>query len=30
MQEFLDAFVKDYNNARPRILALDKDPALTK
>ena len=29
-QEFLDAFVKDYNNARPRILALDQDPALTK
>jgi len=29
-QEFLDAFVKDYNNARPRILALDRDPALTK
>ncbi len=30
MQEFLDAFVKDYNNARPRILALDQDPALMK
>ena len=29
-QEFLDSFVKDYNNARPRILALDRDPALTK
>ncbi|HLI81187.1 MAG TPA: hypothetical protein VKV03_14465 [Candidatus Binataceae bacterium] len=29
-QEFLDAFVKDYNNARPRILALDQDPALMK
>ncbi len=28
--EFLDAFVKDYNNARPAILALDRDPALTK
>jgi hypothetical protein len=28
--EFLDAFVKDYNNARPGILALDRDPALTK
>jgi len=28
--EFLDAFVKDYNNARPGILALDNDPALTK
>ncbi len=30
MQEFLDAFVKDYNNARPRIMALDRDSALTK
>ena len=29
-QEFLDAFVKDYNNARPGILALDNEPALTK
>ena len=29
-QEFLDAFIKDYNSARPRILALDQDPALTK
>jgi hypothetical protein len=29
-QEFLDAFVKDYNNARPRIMALDQDPALMK
>jgi hypothetical protein len=29
-QEFLDAFVKDYNNARPGILALDQDPALKK
>ena len=29
-QEFLDAFVKDYNNARPGILALDNDPALSK
>lgn len=29
MQEFLDAFMKDYNNARPKILALDKDAALT-
>jgi hypothetical protein len=27
-QEFLDAFVKDYNSARPRILALDQDPTL--
>ena len=30
MEEFLDAFVKDYNNARPQIGALDRDPALTK
>jgi hypothetical protein len=30
MREFLDAFIKDYNNARPSILALDRDPALTK
>ena len=30
MEEFLDAFVKDYNNARPGILALDRDPALMK
>jgi len=30
VQEFLDAFVKDYNNARPRIMALDRDSALTK
>jgi hypothetical protein len=29
-QEFLDAFVKDYNSARPRILALDQDPTLMK
>ncbi len=29
-REFLDAFVKDYNNARPAILALDRDPALSK
>jgi hypothetical protein len=29
-QEFLDAYVKDYNNARPGILALDRDSALTK
>jgi hypothetical protein len=29
-QEFLDAFAKDYNNARPAILALDRDPTLTK
>lgn len=29
-QEFLDAFAKDYNNARPRIMALDQDPALMK
>jgi hypothetical protein len=29
-QEFLDAFVRDYNNARPSILALDRDPALIK
>jgi hypothetical protein len=27
-EEFLDAFVKDYNNARPGILALDRDPAM--
>ena len=26
--EFLDAFVKDYNSARLRILALDQDPSL--
>jgi hypothetical protein len=30
MEEFLDAFVKDYNNARSGILALDRDTALTK
>ena len=29
-EEFLDALVKDYNNARPGILALDRDPAMTK
>lgn len=29
-EEFLDAFVKDYNNARPGILALDQDLILTK
>ncbi len=29
-REFLDAFVKDYNNSRPRILALDQVPASTK
>jgi hypothetical protein len=29
-EEFLDAFVKDYNTARPRILALDQDPELMK
>jgi hypothetical protein len=28
-EELLDAFMKDYNNARPRILALDRDPELT-
>lgn len=28
-EELLDALVKDYNNARPRILALDQDPELT-
>jgi hypothetical protein len=30
MEEFLDAFAKDYNNARSGILALDRDAALTK
>lgn len=30
MEEFLDAFVKDYNNARPAIVALDRDPAVAK
>ena len=30
MEEFLDAFMKDYNNARPQIRALDRDLALTK
>ena len=30
MEEFLDALVKDYNTARPRILALDQDPELMK
>ncbi len=29
-QEFLDAFLKDYNDARSRIAALDRDPALAK
>jgi hypothetical protein len=29
-EEFLDAFVKDYTRARPKILALDQDPALAK
>jgi hypothetical protein len=29
-EEFLDAFVKDYNNARPGILALDRDFTLAK
>jgi hypothetical protein len=29
-QEFLDAFVKDYNNARAGILALEQNPALKK
>ena len=29
-EEFLDAFVKDYNNARPGILALDADWTLMK
>jgi hypothetical protein len=28
IEEFLDAFIKDYNNARSRILALDQDPEL--
>lgn len=29
-EEFLDAFIKDYNNARARILALNQNPALSK
>ncbi|HVN28949.1 MAG TPA: hypothetical protein VMT64_10710 [Candidatus Binataceae bacterium] len=29
-EEFLDAFVADYNNARPQIEALDRESALTK
>ncbi len=30
VEEFLDAFAKDYNIARPKILALDRNSALTK
>lgn len=29
-EELLNAFLTDYNNARPKILALDQDPALTR
>lgn len=29
-EELLNAFVTDYNNARPQLLALDRDPELTR